>query len=115
MRPLRNALMAALRFCGVTPALARIFPGLAVLLQRESEQQPLDGDETVAGLLTSLLGRVEHTRQGRIEIDLSCATAADLGPLRKRRFHRLQRLTGLPAGTVDQTRPPILRGRRAGL
>ena len=52
--------MAALRFCGVTPARGEDLAGVAVLLQRERQQQPLDGDEAVAGLLGDLLGVVEH-------------------------------------------------------
>ena len=43
--------------------LGEDFSRLAVLLQREREQQPLDGDETVAGLLAGFLGGVEDTRQ----------------------------------------------------
>ena len=60
VRPLRNASMAALRFCGVTPARARIFAGVALLVERDCEQQPLDGDEAVAGLLGDLLRLVEN-------------------------------------------------------
>jgi hypothetical protein len=41
------------------------FPGVAVLLQRDGEQQPFDGDEAVAGLLGDLLGVVEQPRRRR--------------------------------------------------
>jgi len=70
---------------------------LAVLLQCEGEQQPLDGNETVAGLFAGFLRGVEDTRQSRIKIDLACAAAADFRPLGERGVHRLQRLTRLTA------------------
>ena len=42
--------------------------GVAVLLQRDRQQQPLDGDEAVAGLLGDLLGVVEQPRgRGRAD------------------------------------------------
>ena len=78
MRPLRSASIAALRFCGVTPALAQDLAGLVVLLDREREQQPLDGDEAVARLLAGLLGGVEHARERRLEIELPGPAAFDL-------------------------------------
>ena len=59
----------------MTPARARILPGLAVLVEREREQEPLDGDVAVAGLLGDLLGLVEYARQRRIEVDLARAAA----------------------------------------
>ena len=88
--------------------LGEYLAGFAVLLQREREQQPFDGDETVSGLLTGFFGGVENARQRRIEIDLPGAAAADLRPLGERCFHRLQCLTGLAAGAIDQTgREPL--------
>ena len=59
MRPLRIASIAAFSACGVTPASRQDLGGLGVLLHGEREQQPLGGDEGVAGLLGDLLGRVE--------------------------------------------------------
>ena len=70
--------------------LGQDLAGLAVLLQRQRQQQPLDGDEAVAGLLAGLLGGVEHARQRRVEIDLAGAAAGDLRPLGERRLDRLQ-------------------------
>ena len=102
--PCASASIAALRVCGVTPALAEDLAGLAVLLHREREQQPLDGDEAVAGLLAGLLGGVEHPRQRRIEIDLAGAAAGNLGPLGERRLDGGQRLARIAAGAVDQPR-----------
>ena len=88
--------------------------GVAVLVERERQQQPLDGDEAVAGLLGDLLGVVEDARQRRVEIDLAGAAARDLRPLGERRLDRLQGLAGIAAGAVDQARRPALPGRRAG-
>ena len=56
-------------------ALAQDVAGLAVLGQRKPEQQPLDRDETVAGLFGRLLGSIEGTRQIGRQINLS-GTAA---------------------------------------
>ena len=78
------------------------FAGLAVLLQRERKQQPLDGDKNVAGFLAGLFGGVEHAGERRRQIDLAGAGAGDFRQLVERRFDRLQRLAGIAAGTVDQ-------------
>ena len=43
--------------------LGENFSGLAVLLNRQREQQALNGNETVAGLFTSLFGCVENAGQ----------------------------------------------------
>ena len=87
--------------------------GLAVLFQRQREQQPLDGDETVAGLLAGLFGRVENARQRRIEIDLAGAAAGNL-----RAFCRAPpRPLAAPGGNCRRNGrsgpPPTLPGRRA--
>ena len=78
------------------------FSGLAVLLEREREQQPLDRDEAVAGLLGDLLGLVEDPRHGGCEIDLSGAAARHLGQLGERRLDGRERLARTAAGAVDQ-------------
>ena len=70
--------------------------GLAVLLDRERQQQPLDGDEAVAGLLGGLLGGVEHARQRRLEIELAGAAALHLRQLGKRRLDGRQRVARVP-------------------
>ena len=59
-------------------ALAQDAAGLAVLLQRQPEQQPFDGDKAVAGLLGGLFRGVERARQFGREIDLA-----------RRRFRKL--------------------------
>ena len=97
MRPLRSALIAAFRLLRRHAGLGENFPRLAIFLQCEGEQQPLDGDETVAGLLAGFLGGVEDARQSRIEIDLARAAAADFRPPGERGVHRLQRLARLSA------------------
>ena len=59
-------------------ALAQDAAGLAVLVQREPQQQPFDGDEAVAGLVGGLFGGVEGARQIGRQIDLSRAAALTL-------------------------------------
>ena len=88
--------------------------GVAVLLQREREQQPLDGDEAVAGLLGDLLGVVEQPRGRGGEIDLAGAarptpSASCRAPLRR----RASACARIAAGAVDQARGQTLPGRRA--
>ena len=51
-------------------ALVQDRPGIAVLVEREPQQQPLDRDKTVTGLLGGLLRGVERPRQFRRQIDL---------------------------------------------
>ena len=88
--------------------------GVAVLLQRDGEQQPLDGDETVAGLLGDLLGVVEQPRGRAGEIDLAGARPGHLGHLVERILDGAQRLPRVAAGTVDQAGGQTLPGRPAG-
>ena len=76
--------------------------GLAVLLQREREQQSLDGDKAVARLLAGLLGGVEHARQRGGQINLPGGAAADFGNFVERGLGRLQRLPRIAARAVDQ-------------
>src|SRR5262249_58154777 len=76
---------------------------LAVLLEREREQQSLDRDIAVARLLGDLLGLVEDARERRVEIDLTGPAARNLGPLGERRLDRAQSFPRAPAGAVDQT------------
>ena len=102
MRPFAQRIDCGIQFLRRHAGLGQNFPRLAVLLQGEGEQQPLDGDKTVAGLLAGFLGGVEDARQSRIEIDLACAAATDFRPLGERGIHRLQRLARLSAGAIDQ-------------
>ena len=98
------------RDAGASEDLARV----AVLLQREREQQPLDGDEAVAGLLGDLLGVVEQPRGRGRQIDLAGAAARHLRHLAERRFDRAQGLRANCRRSGRSGRPPALPDRRAG-
>ena len=65
-------------------ALGEDLSGLGILVQRQRQQQPLDGDKAVAGLLGGLLGRIEQACGCRRQIDLSCAAAGHFWQLRER-------------------------------
>ncbi len=82
--------------------------GVAVLLQRESEQQALDGDKTVAGFFAGLLGGLEDAGGGRRQIDLAGAGARHFRNLVQRRLDRLQGLARIAARAVDQARRQTL-------
>ena len=82
--------------------MARIFPASLPFSSAKREQQPLDGDEAVAGLLARFLGGIEDARQRRIEINLSGATAGNLRALVERRLDSGKRLTRIAARTIDQ-------------
>ena len=72
--------------------------GLAVLLERERQQQPLDRDIAVAGLLGDLLGLIEHARRGR---------ARDrAGRRRRRRLSAFWRARPRRAASASRERPP---------
>ena len=88
--------------------------GLAVLLDREREQEPLDGDERVSRLLAGFLRGVEHPRERWLQIELPCP-AFDLGTFGERSLDGAQRLARIAAGAVDQPAGQALPGRRAGL
>ena len=83
--------------------LGENFSSVAVLLNCQRQQQPFDGNETVAGLLAGLFGGVEHAGQTRCQINLAGTAAGDFRNLRQRRFDCLQCLAGITAGTVDQS------------
>src|SRR5208282_1958119 len=76
--------------------------GLIAFLEREREQQPLDGNETVAGLLAGLLGDIEDPRQRRIEINLSGAAAGDFRTPGEHRLDGGQGLARIAARAVDE-------------
>ena len=84
-------------------ALGENASGLAVLLQRQAQQQPLDGDETVAGLFGGLFRGVERARELGGEIDLPGAAAGNLRQLVERVFGGLEDGARIAAGAVDQT------------
>ncbi|MGY4433335.1 hypothetical protein ACVWWO_005812 [Bradyrhizobium sp. F1.13.1] len=75
---------------------------LAGLLQREAEQQPLDRDKAVAGLLAGLFGGVEGAGELGRQIDLAGSAARDLRHLVQGVLGRLQDCAGIAAGAVDQ-------------
>src|SRR5262249_8045328 len=78
--------------------------GLARFIERQREQKPLDGDETVAGFLGRLFGGIERARQSRIEIDLPGAAARNLRPFGTARLASGKRRARIAAGGVDQAR-----------
>ena len=78
--------------------------GLARAIRGKREQQPLDRDVIVAGLLGGLFRGVERARQRRIEIDLAGAAARDRGPLLERRLDGRERGARIAAGAVDEPR-----------
>ena len=88
--------------------------GLGVLLDRERQQQPLDGDEGVAGLLGGLLGggRTRAPARG-VEMRLAGAAARDLRQLvRARPRSRASASRGSPpARSISPAQ--ALPGRRA--
>ena len=53
--------------------------GVGALLERQREQQTLDGDVGVAGLLRDLLGVVEEPRRGGRHIELAGARPCTFG------------------------------------
>ena len=84
-------------------ALVQDGPGLAGLLQRERQQQPLDRDETVAGLVGSLFRSVKGAREFRRKINLAGAGARNLRQPVERVFGGFEDGAGIAAGAVDQT------------
>ncbi len=86
------------RYAGVGQDLACLGP----LLHRQRQQQPLDGDEGIAGLLGDLFRVVENARRGRGQIELPRAGTLHLGEFRQRQFDQPQRLARIAAGLVDQ-------------
>ena len=77
--------------------------GFAVLLERQPEQQPFDGDKAVAGLVGDLFRGVERTRQLRRKIDLPRAASGYFWQFVERVLGRFEDRTRIAAGTVDQT------------
>ena len=84
-------------------------PGLGVLLDRERQQQALDGDELVAGLVGGLLGGVEEAQQLARRLRLR-GRARDLGLLGERTARPPRaRPARTAAGAVDQPGGQALR------
>ena len=84
-------------------ALAENGAGLAVLLERQPEQQPLDRDKAVAGLLGGLFRGIERARQFGRKIDLPGAASRDFRQLVERVLGGFEDRAGIAAGAVDQT------------
>ena len=69
MRPLRMSLMAAFSVVGRDAGVLQDLAPPRVAFSARGQQQPLDGDELVAGLVGDLLGLVEYAGELRREID----------------------------------------------
>src|SRR5690606_26058468 len=76
--------------------------GLALLLDRERDQEALDRDIGIARLFRGLLRGVEHTRKRGREVQLSRAGAFYFGNLAERRLDGVERFPRLAARAVDQ-------------
>ena len=87
----------------MTPPFLRMLPASLSFSSVKPEQQPLDGDEAVAGLLGGLFRGVERARQFRRQIDLPGAAARNLRQLVERVLGRFQDRARIAAGAVDQT------------
>ena len=83
-------------------AVSQDTAGLAVFLERQPQQQPFDGDKTVARLLGSLFRGVKPTRQFGREINLSGAASRNLRQLVEGIFGGLEDRAGIASGAVDQ-------------
>ncbi len=84
------------------PGGAQRLGGGRVFGERQREQQPLDGDERIAGLLGQLLGLLEQPGQLGRHIDLAGAGAFHLGQLGQLGLDPGARLLGIAAGAGDQ-------------
>ncbi len=69
---------------------------------RQRQQNPLGGDEGVAGLLGDLLDLVEQPRGGRVHVDLPGAGTLDLGHLGQRGADRGRGTRRVAPGGADQ-------------
>ena len=65
MRPLRSASMAALRFCGVTPAAFRILPASLSFSSASANSRRSTVTKAIARLLAGLFGRIENAGRAR--------------------------------------------------
>ena len=61
--------------------------GLALFVQGKREQEPLDGDIAVTGLVGDLLRLIEDARQCRGQIDLACSAARHFRKARECRLY----------------------------
>ena len=109
VRPLRSASMAALRFCGVTPALRGFcrrrcpFPAPVASSSRSTVTK-------LSPAFSAIFSALSNSRAvAGGEIDLAGARARHLRHLAERLFDGRQRLARIAAGAVDQTRGQTLR------
>ena len=96
------------------PSVLQDFCGLRTHSHRQRQQQPLDGDETVAGLFGQLSGAVQNPRGLRPEIDLALP-ALDPGQLAEGEIGRFQGACRIAAGGADQVCRQALRVVEQGL
>ena len=78
-------------------------------LDGKRQQQPLGGDELVAGLFGNLLGLVEDASEGRVHVELLGTRAGNLGKLAKCGMDRRLRGLGAAAGPLDEACCEALR------
>src|SRR6202034_272463 len=71
-----------------------------LLRHRQREQQALDRDKAVAGLLGNLLRLLEDARQFRAHINLASAATLDLWLPREFDLDRIERCLGVATGGV---------------
>ena len=103
VRPLRRSATAASSRCASAPAPRSARPA-ARFRGGERHQQPVLGDELVAGAGRLLLRRVEHAHDVRGELRLAGAAARDLGLPGELGFERLLGARRVAAGGADQAR-----------
>ena len=90
VRPLRSASMAALRFCGVTPALARILPA-SLSFSIASASSSRSTVTKLSPAFSAIFSALSNTPRGRRrEIDLAGAAARHLRHLAERRLDAAQ-------------------------
>ena len=101
--------MAAFRFCGVTPALARILPA-SLSFSSASASSSRSTVTKLSPAFSAIFSALSNSRAvAGGEIDLAGARARDLRHLAERRFDGGQRLPRIAAGAVDQARGQTLR------
>ena len=102
MRPLRMSLIAWFSAGRRDAGVGEDLRGRRVLLHGEREQQPLDRDEGIAGLLGDLLGGGEDLRERLREIELAGA-AGNFRQLRRAPLPSASSASfGAAAGALDQ-------------
>ena len=94
--------MAALRFCGVTPARARILPA-SLSFSSASASSSRSTVTKLSPAFSAIFSAWSNSARGRRrEVDLAGAAARHLRHLAERRLDRGQGLARAAAGAVDQ-------------